>query len=295
MLKKKAHELLDQLFKNHTTLLNWQVPNDVIAVFDKTSSEAPYNYIPDEVSNLWSLTEHNREKISFGLLSRVIMLELILNFENRTQHINYTDNIIKCFEATFTRILNSIEDLTYAAYNSVNDIFLKDLALCRQQVFPAGGLVVEPRSGFSRSLMFRGGLGQFMKFISFLFEIGGNWPLFQTHMHLSELGYFNPEGRKNGYLRIAEMLSINPEIKGMFAGSWYFDPALETVSPRLAYLRKQPQDNGARIFYSGVDEVGGALSKSSTRQRLYKEGKYMPKSYVLIWPRKKMIEWAQQY
>jgi hypothetical protein len=88
------------------------------------------------------------------------------------------------------------------------------------------------------------------------------------------------------------MLELHPEIKGIWTGSWFNDPAIETVSPRLTYLRKMPQDNGAYAFYSNLASTSGALSKSKTRQKLYEEKKYIPKSYALIWPRKPLLKWA---
>lgn len=89
------------------------------------------------------------------------------------------------------------------------------------------------------------------------------------------------------------MLSINPTVRGLHTGTWFLDPALKSISPNLAYLQEIPAANGASFFYSNVDIDGGALSKSSTRKRLYAEGKYIPKSYCMVWPRKAMIEWAK--
>ena len=88
------------------------------------------------------------------------------------------------------------------------------------------------------------------------------------------------------------MLALNPEIRGMWGGSWFYDPALERISPRLEYLRSVPQDNGAYVFYSNIDINGGALSKSDTRKQAYEDGKYLPKSYSVIWPRRHLLDWA---
>jgi hypothetical protein len=93
---------------------------------------------------------------------------------------------------------------------------------------------------------------------------------------------------------MAEMLEFNPHIKGVSGGSWFYDPEIENVSPRLAYLRQRPQQRGAYVFYSHVDIDGGALSKSQTRRDLYDQGKYLPKAYFIVWPRQKVIAWSRQ-
>jgi hypothetical protein len=294
MLEDKALMILCRLRSEHFALLERYDPLKIINEFNKVPNDVPYHFMPKSIVDFWSKLEGEEETSSFGILSRTILLELILSFEKRSALLSYTDEIVKCYEATFSRILLSIEDETCDAYNSVNDLFIKDLALCRQHMFPAGIQIAEVSSGFPRSLMFCGGPKQFALFTAFLLQLGGNKPLYQIHIHKSEMADFNPAGRDRSYLRIAKMLEVHPEIKGMFGGSWFYDPALEEISPHLVYLRKKPQDNGAKIFFSGVNIHGGALAMSKTRRQLYNEGKYLPKSYILIWPRKQMIEWAKR-
>ena len=57
------------------------------------------------------------------------------------------------------------------------------------------------------------------------------------------------------------------------------------MSPRLGYLRDTPVDGGARLFFfeEGGSSISNSLSTSPTRRKLYDEGKYMPKSYMLVW------------
>ena len=151
---------------------------------------------------------------------------------------------------------------------------------------------MEPRSGFPRSLMVRGGLNQGLRVLSLLIKLWGNKPFYSHHTHLSELEEFNPVDFTRCNLRLADMLKLNPEIKGVHCGSWLYDPALETVSPHLSYMRALQQDNSALVFYAGISIEGGALAKSKTRRSLYEQGKYIPKSYHIIWPRQRLIDWA---
>ncbi len=110
------------------------------------------------------------------------------------------------------------------------------------------------------------------------------------------LSEFNEIGWQEFYIRVAELMKINTSIKGIYGGSWFFDPDLEEISPRLSYLRKIPIENGGRFFYTGSNEHDIKLStlKSKTRKKLYQEGKYLPKSYLLIWSRTKLLAWADK-
>ena len=110
------------------------------------------------------------------------------------------------------------------------------------------------------------------------------------------MGGFNPQERDKCYLRIAELLKLNPRVKGYVQCSWYSDPVLENVSPRLVYYRQRPEQNGAKVFRFGTSEsdIRNATSKSPTRRELFKEGKYIPTSYLVVWPRKELIEWAEK-
>ncbi len=128
-----------------------------------------------------------------------------------------------------------------------------------------------------------------------LLECGGNRPFYEIYTHLSELEDFNPDGWDQCYLRIAGMLELNPEIRGMWGGSWFYDPAMAQVSPNLCYLREKPQQNGAKVFFSNISLDSGALAKSKTRRDLYEQGKYMPKAYALIWQRDALIGWARAF
>ena len=80
----------------------------------------------------------------------------------------------------------------------------------------------------------------------------------------------------------------------MAGTSWFYDPQLETVSPRLSYLRARPIERGAFIVRSGTlpFDIQSATAKSENRRRLYEAGKYIPVAYTLLWPREKLLAWA---
>lgn len=261
---------------------------------DATPSGASYRHITPEVEKFWKFVLDDYGHDALEAYNRVTMLVLIEKFEERSAERNYPDSIIACYRSSLERIERTIVESEFGAYSHTSDMFLKDFAICRQKAFPAGGAhIVDEYSGFSRAALIGGGVGQFFRLLYFLLFVSrGNWPFYVTHTHLSEIEDFGPEGRERCYTRIAEMLERHPEMKGMYSSSWFNDPALAEVSPQLAYLRKVPEENGAWVFRVGEDIGGGSLVKSATRRKLYEDGKYNPTAYLLVWPRKKIIAWA---
>ena len=83
----------------------------------------------------------------------------------------------------------------------------------------------------------------------------------------------------------------------MFGASWFYDPVLATVSPRLGYLRDVPLNGGAKLFFveKGGAALANSLSTSPTRRKLYEEGKYVPTTYMMAWGRKAQSAWARQF
>jgi hypothetical protein len=79
--------------------------------------------------------------------------------------------------------------------------------------------------------------------------------------------------------------------------SWWFDPFLESISPKLAFLRKVPQDAGARLFEVPTSEeaVQDAIKLSGERAKLYEAGKYRPKAYLLAWAREDLLGWSEHF
>ena len=82
----------------------------------------------------------------------------------------------------------------------------------------------------------------------------------------------------------------------MIGSSWFYDPPLETISPRLAYLRLNPLKGGAFIIHQGPAPIHSerASASSPTRKALIESGEYTPSSWLVAWPRATLIPWAEQ-
>ncbi len=86
----------------------------------------------------------------------------------------------------------------------------------------------------------------------------------------------------------------NPDVKGVFGTSWWFDPRVAEISPKLDFLYRLPSENGARFLFTGVNESAtrDAISNSPEREALYVQGKYQPRSYMMLWARDDLLHWA---
>jgi hypothetical protein len=120
----------------------------------------------------------------------------------------------------------------------------------------------------------------------------GCW--YNTHLDPREMDEFGEAGWTASFCRIAETLQLNRHICGAAGVSWFYDPAVERISPELAYLRRNQIENGA--FSLGLGEAPqhtkNALHASRPRQLLYAEGKYAPVGFLMAWPRRPLIAWA---
>lgn len=177
-------------------------------------------------------------------------------------------------------------------YLPKSDAFLKDFSILRGKAMPVYTGIADVHNTLWRRPLVFGSFIQRVRFVRmFLRKPVGFRYYFQHHTHTSLLANFNQEGWDRTYELIADLLDVNPEHKGYSGASWFYDPQLKSVSPRLAYLADIPIAAGAERFHLGSDRTGSALAKSKTRKSLYDEGKYVPQNYMLLWHRASMIQW----
>jgi len=196
------------------------------------------------------------------------------------------------YQAYLQRMYHLITDSVDDSLDNM-DVFWKELAIARLQFFPLHAGIAEFYSGFGirQGLTWR--LIETIRFLNFLFKNDFvRKGYYKVHTHTPIISNFSEDGWNRSYLQIAEMLKRNKEVKGIIRGSWFFDPVIKKISPHLSYLQDLPLQHGAKLFYVGIDKSGCAFAKSKQRQKLYYDGEYTPKNYLLVWPREAIINWA---
>lgn len=120
-------------------------------------------------------------------------------------------------------------------------------------------------------------------------------PWLEVHTESRHLSDFNEAGWDRAWSTAAAILKTRPHLAGMIGSSWFYDPPLETISPRLTYLRVNPLKNGAFLLHQGPGEIHSqrAGASSPTRRALIEAGEYTPRSWIVAWPRKALIRWAE--
>lgn len=178
-----------------------------------------------------------------------------------------------------------------------HDLFHKEFGIATLRLYVAGAQLIDSRCGIPRSTVLRGGLRALPKNLAKVFRLGGFRKYFQIHTHKFMLDAFNEEGWTECYLCCAELYELHPEVLGMFGSSWFYDPVLADISPRLSYLSAVPLASGAELFFvaEGGSACDNSLSTSPTRRKLYEEGKYLPKSYMLAWGKSDQTAWAKNH
>jgi hypothetical protein len=271
-------------------------PDKYIQLLDALPPDAKYNRIPDGVAADCRRILQDHGVQTLEPLHKVVLARLVCQFETRANGKKFPPLVIELFRREHARILAELSTNAPGFYSLSNDLFLKDLGLARTLLIPAGVEFVQLAAGVPRSVTWKGGFRQFASAIPFFIgRLRGFGPFFEIHMDPRRRKELSPETRSYCYHIVAELLKIHNNVKGLLGGSWFYDPALETITPRLSYLSRVPVQHGAMIFYSAdEDESSGALTYSTSRRRLFEQGRYRPRTYLLVWPRADLLRWAAQ-
>lgn len=299
-LSKIGSSIRNSIDRSHKNLLNEYPIEQYEKHMYNRPEAASYTYIPPDLKRFCSNIIKNGSRKVLQLYHKLIILSLIDKNMLRLHVTSLPDSIKDFYIRAFEMIVNEIYLNPDDFYEYSNDKFTKDLNICALKLIPVGPGVIElsriPRRSPLKSL--KRGMFEFIEGICFiLFRVGGFKPLYQIHTYLRGLADFNEREWDRAYLRIADILKVKGGVKGIFRSSWFIDPKLQEISPRLTYLRGRIEQNGGRIFYVGStpEDVKNATLKSPTRRRFYEEEKYIPTSYMAIWPRKQLINWAEGY
>jgi hypothetical protein len=174
---------------------------------------------------------------------------------------------------------------------------LRVLAASMRAYFRAGDYWCE-RTGIPRRwiLEARGGSGlRVARYIAT--QMGGFRPVWQTHLpplapgvHLTEERY------ARSHLLIAQAMRLHPRIRGIASSSWYYDPAVGEVSPRLACIGRLLSESGCLCFEIPIDAPmrESALLRSAARRAAFERGEYVPRDFARLWSRDAVLRWAER-
>lgn len=264
---------------------------------------AGYSHL-GEYPEVAGVLERRAGRAGVAVYHRLLLLHFMRRGMAQSSLLRLPASVAALRAAEWRRILGDIDAAQLGSrdpddfYQLDNDLFLKDLGLVRGVLLPVGAELVEVGSGMPRRVLTMGGPRQLIAGLAFfLSRVGGFRPLLELHMDPRNLREFNPEGWDRTYRRLAELLELNPDVKGVFGGAWFNDPAMEWVSPHLAYIRLQRVTTGARVFRgpeAASHARAGALATSATRRRLYEEGRYRPRIFYPVWSRRDLLRWASR-
>lgn len=195
----------------------------------------------------------------------------------------------------FDRIVTQAALEDRSRYDIDNDRYLKDLAIVTGTMFPVGCYFVE-RAGIPRSILYRGGIRQGVRFLGMLARGSGTDDFLVPHMNNDDLAFFNERGEEHFYRICAEVADRDPSVRGIARLSWLMDPALAEFGRNLVHLVETPLHNGAERFFFEADADGtsGALTFSPVRRKAFDEGRYVPAAYLLVWPRRALLDWYRR-
>ncbi len=268
-----------------------------IALLDTQTSCGNYNKLPPAVlDHARRLSEHASPDW-LEKYHQLVLLTLISQFPLRHVDKKIPATIIELFNVEFNRIMAEMGTTRKGHYLVACDYFLKDLAISRLKLYPCGPILLDEFSGIPKRIFFKPDLHRLWRLTwFFLIRLHGFRPCYEMHMHAPLRKNFDLEGWIDCNLKIAELLKMNPKIRGVFCGSWWYDPQLEKISPRLSYLRTLPARNGALLFHLTQDTSAatGSIEHSGTRRRLFNAGRYIPEIYMMAWPRDDLIAWADR-
>lgn len=296
LIDKRIEELSEELLSVDGNLLDkYPIELYVDAVKNHKTSRV-YSYRSPMLLKLFSDLETEYDSQAVVLYHKLALMHLIKKSLGEIPNLNLPESVLRLHMERLSTVIQETSMNPDLFYDYSKDLFIKDLCVCGLRLFPAGVELVE-ESRIQRRYLLERGVKQFLGGLSFtILRLGELKPkCYQIHMDMRNIKRFNFKGRNDCYIMVAELLKNNPSVKAMVGESWFYDPQLKHISPRLNYLHAYPVKHGAKIFRMGASESDVRLStlKSENRKRLYEEGKYNPAHYMFIWPRKELIGWAE--
>jgi hypothetical protein len=235
------------------------------------------------------------DRPTFLAINRLLILDLAMRLPETVVARDIPDGVLALYPAATARLLAYLQNVDDPDYCYPHECFMKDLRFAAGLTVPCGAQVVDLRSVIGYKVLSHWLLRHpSARHIAAFLRRRSGVPWLRIHTESRYLDDFNEAGWDACYLRIASLLQKHPEVFGMAGTSWFYDPQLESISPRLSYLRLRPMEGGASIVRHGTSDfdIGAATATSETRRQLCAAGKYMPTAYTILWPRAALLAWT---
>lgn len=230
-------------------------------------------------------------------LARLFCAKMVLAMPGRIRAENLPDSILAYYPGEFDRVAQRLLAFSQGQDEQGGNLLerLTRFLLCLTIPCGAQDLDLTERVPLTSPVMAIWRERSFRSLIHYI-RCRGTGVWLRPHTNTSRLDEFNEAGWDCFYLRAAEVLSRRENVRGLAMTSWFYDPALLEISPRLAYLQARPQERGAHLMKhrSSNQAIEFATTKSETRRRLHEKGKYVPIEYSILWGRRELLTWADQ-
>lgn len=298
LMSQQAHEIFLHLSniapKYYTS--NLEVLSSKLIVKSRFWPNLSIFHSPEKLAKHFFYKEFN--SIPQNILS-ILIIALTAKLALETPRLvcmeNLTDSILGYYPAAFDRLSNVLHKTVDQPFDTAKGIFHR-MGFVLALNIPCGAQLLDLRSSIPLSSavlsVFRE--RSFNSLIRY-FRCKGLGTWFRGHTDIEYLQEFNEEGWDMFYLRIAGLLQRRKHVRGLVGTSWFYDPKLVNISPRLSYLQQRQLDRGAYLMrHRGTEsDIKFATKASKTRLHLYQQGKYTPISHSLIWGRNELLTWAQ--
>lgn len=293
-ISEKAYETCESALKTLGELPDEVSLHAFITEATKVGDYDDYKVIPEKARNIIKNVITIAGESGARAFLRAAIAQSVINAV-QSEHIKKLSTLVASHHIRQLARISNDSELQAEWLNIDHDLFQKEFGIATFRLYAVGAQLIDPRCGVPRSYLIKGGLSDVPnRLVTILIRLGGFRPYFQIHTHKFMLDMFNEQGWEECYRGCAALYALHPRVRGMMGGSWFYDPAVAAISPRLSYLRDTPLQNGAHVMFveAGGDAINNSLATSPTRRKLYEEGAYVPKSYMLIWGKQQQIAWA---
>jgi hypothetical protein len=291
---QKLNQFFSGLLREQATLLD-QIKEEILSNITQYARMPDFRAPVQKVEAIFLKKAAHLSQDKQAILKRALVAKLALNLPAIVENMNLPASILALYPDAFERVADYLKSASDDAYDLTSDFFRKDIRFVLGLTVPCGTFVVDM---FSRvrlrsvliSFLRSGDISTIIRYL----RMRGYGPWLHMHIDQRYLTDLNEQAHDKMYLRIADLLKRRKDIRGTTGSSWLYDPQLLKIGTRHAYIQLRPVEGGAFLLRHGKGNAEQATMTSKSRRRLYEEGKYIPREYSMLWPRKELIAWAEQ-